>query len=166
MRINTSESSEFFRLLLPVKKHLYNFIRKSMNFAADADDLYQETLIKAFKYFDSFDRSRSFRTWIFVTAHNLLKDHFRKMKLLPSPQELAEIESRMAADPADPGGVAEIYRIAGELKPAQRTVFFLYYYNEFRVAEIADITGYSQANIKFMLNRARRAIRKILEVQE
>lgn len=167
MKVNNVDAAEFLRLLLPVKRHLYNFIQKSLNFTADADDVYQETLLKAFKYFGSFDRNRSFKTWIFKTAHNLLRDHFRKTKRLPPLLEVGETADCSAANPADPEGLtADIYRLAGTLKPRQRAVFFLYYYNEFQLAEITRITGLSKANIKFMLHQARRAIRKILEVRE
>jgi RNA polymerase sigma-70 factor (ECF subfamily) len=167
MKANNLDAAEFLRLLLPVKKHLYNFIRKSLNFTADADDVYQETLLKAFKYFGSFDRNRSFKTWIFTTAHNLLRDHFRKTKRLPPLLEVGETTDCSVSNPAHPEELtADIYRLAGTLKPRQRAVFFLYYYNEFQLAEITRITGLSKANIKFMLHQARRAIRKILEVRE
>ena len=71
----------FLTYLLPVKKHLYNFVQKTSNFSPDADDIFQDTLLKAFRYFHSFNHSKNFKTWVFTIAHNLLKDAFREKQL-------------------------------------------------------------------------------------
>ena len=157
----------FLAYLLPVKKHLYNFIRKALNFSTEADDIFQETLLKGFRYFHSFDRRKSFKTWIFTIAHNLMKDAHREKTLSHWPVPLVEVgEIRLEADPtAVSTRVREIYAEAAKLKPRQREVFFLYYYNEFGIAEIAEITGLTGVNIKFILHQARSAIKKVMEVQ-
>jgi RNA polymerase sigma-70 factor (ECF subfamily) len=157
----------FLNSLMPVKTHLYNFIRKSTNFSPDADDLFQDTLLKGFRYFHSFDRNKSFKTWIFTIAHNLLKDHVRSVNVLlkdPLPLEYAAEKNIDGLDAATADDIREIYAIAARLKPRQREVFFLYYYNEFTVSEIVEITGISRASVKFTLHQARSAIKKIVEV--
>jgi RNA polymerase sigma-70 factor, ECF subfamily len=154
--------------LQPVKMHLFNFIRKSMNYGADADDLFQETLLKGFRYFYSFDRQQSFKTWIFTIAHNLIKSYYtgnnETTRGARSFEEIDDItisvENAVMA-----GQVREIYRVAANLKPRQREVFFLYYYNEFSVAEIAGICGLSRPGVKFILHQARTVIKKVVEVQ-
>jgi len=159
----TQDKETFLACLLPVKKHLYNFIQKASNFSPDADDVFQDTLLKAFRYFHSFDRRKNFKTWIFTIAHNLLKDAFREKQLHHWPVSLAEA-GEIIAD-ALPDEVREIYITAAALKPRHREVFFLYYYNEFTISEIVEITNLTRANIKFMLHQARKAIKKIMEVQ-
>jgi len=58
---------EFFQFLLnPIKENLYNFIFKALNFCEDANDVYQETILRAFKYRKSYDRQSPFKTWIFT----------------------------------------------------------------------------------------------------
>lgn len=159
----------FLAYLLPVKKHLYNFVQKASNFSPDADDIFQDTLLKAFRYFHSFDRGKNFKTWIFTIAHNLLKDAFREKQLRHWPVSLEEVGEIAAdedqTDTAVSNDVQEIYTIAAALKPRHREVFFLYYYNEFTISEIIEITGLTRANIKFMLHQARKAIKKVMEVQ-
>lgn len=157
----------FLELLLPVQKNLYNFIRKTMSGAPEADDLFQDTLIKGFRYFRSYDRGRSFKTWLFTIAHNLMKDYFvKEQKRKWSPLEDAAVTEM--AENGTPGRVHrevdEIYTVARQLPPRRREVFFLYYYNGFSVPEIAGITGLSRANIKFILHRARRAVKDKMEV--
>ena len=161
------DKDAFLTYLLPVKKHLYNFIRKALNFSAEADDIFQETLLKGFRYFYSFDRRKNFKTWLFTIAHNLLKDAHRERNLPHWPVPLAEEgEILLESDQPDISTqVREIYAEVARLKPRQRDVFYLYYYNEFDIAEIAEITGLTRVNIKFILHQARSTIKKILEVQ-
>ena len=56
--------------------------------------------------------------------------------------------------------------MAGTLKPRQREVFFLYYYNGFNISEIAAITGLTEVNIKFILYQARKAVKVIMEAEK
>ncbi|MCP4214209.1 MAG: RNA polymerase sigma factor [bacterium] len=153
----------FLQLLVPVKKFLYNFIQKSMNFSADADDIFQDTLLKGFRYFHSFDRDRSFKTWIFTIAHNLMKDHFSTNNALLPATDIEQLED--GVNRRVPEDAREIYSAAKKLKPKHREVFFLFYYNEFKIPEIADITGLTKVNVKFILQQARKSVKKILEVQ-
>jgi RNA polymerase sigma-70 factor (ECF subfamily) len=153
----------FLAYLLPMKKHLYNFVQKVSNFSPDADDIFQDTLLKAFRYFHSFDRSKNFKTWIFTIAHNLLKDTFREKQLCHWTVSLEEVEE-ITTDTVT-NDVREIYATAAALKPRHREVFFLYYYNEFNISEIIEITGLSRPNVKFILHQARKAIKKVMEVK-
>lgn len=155
----------FLQLLAPIKKHLYNFIHKSLNFSHEADDLFQETLLKGFRYFHSFKRDKNFKTWIFTIAHNLVKDHFkskqrRSLELLEDANGIASGE-----DASIPRDVREIYQVAATLNPRQREVFFLFYYNEFKIPEIVRITGLTTVNVKFILHQARKAVKEKLEVR-
>jgi RNA polymerase sigma-70 factor (ECF subfamily) len=155
--------NQFLQLLQPVKKHLYNYIHKSLNFSEEADDIFQEALLKGFKYFYSFDRNRNFKTWIFTIANNLIKDHFRTKRALKILDQKEEIQ---IADNPVPPQILEIFYALRNLKPKQREVFVLYYYNEFKIKEISEITSLSKSNIKFILSQCRKILKKILEVSE
>lgn len=161
------ETELFLKYLLPVKKHLYNFIRKSMNFSPESDDVFQDTLLKSFRYLYSFDRNRNFKTWIFSIAYNLTKDAFRKKE--PFCYQISIEETKDFENIANQKEIAvevlEIYAAAAKLSPRQRRIFFLYYYNEFDISEIVKITGLTRANIKFILYQSRKVIKRVLEVQ-
>jgi len=156
----------FLHLLMPIKKYLYNFIQKSLNFSHEADDIFQETLLKGFLYFHSFKRDKNFKTWIFTIAHNLMKDYFTGISNSSSASVLLEDvdEIALGTEPSLTEDVQEIYNMAGELKPRHREVFFLYYYNEFKITEIVEITGLTKVNVKFILHQARKSVKKMLEV--
>ena len=150
---------DFLARLSPHKKALYNFILKSANYSPDADDLYQDTVLKAFRYYSSYDKDKAFKPWIFRIASNTIKDYFRQHH--PALQ-LERLDVPDRADSWTETDIREIYRLAGRLKPKHRQVFFLYYYNDFSVSEISDVTGLSVFSVKFILSQSRKAIKRHL----
>ncbi|MGD2086825.1 MAG: RNA polymerase sigma factor [Candidatus Aminicenantes bacterium] len=161
-------TTEFFQFLLnPIKENLYNFIYKALNFSEDANDVYQETILRAFKYRKSYDRQSPFKNWIFTIAHNEIKRYFNKHKKIKEKVDLAEYADMMD----DPGSdnqtmVGDIYEVARQLTPNQRRVFFLFYDQQFSIQEITEITGLKQGNIKFILNQSREKIKQKLGLKE
>jgi RNA polymerase sigma-70 factor (ECF subfamily) len=148
---------------MPHKHKLYNFIQKSLNFSEDADDVFQETVMRAFKYFYAYKKDKKFRTWIFTIAHNEVKKYFKKARKYDS---VADIERLKSSEPDDSRElVQEVYRFAERLKPKHRQVFFLFYYSGFSISEVSHITGIKEGTIKFMLNRARNDLKKIIGEQ-
>lgn len=154
---------QFWNLLTPHKHKLYNFIQKSLNFSEDANDIFQETVMRAFRYFHSYQKDKEFSTWIFAIAHNEVKKYFRKAKKYVSVADMDRIKSSGHDDSDDL--VQEVYRFAERLKPKHRQVFFLFYYNGFAISEISQITGIKEGTVKFLLNRARSDLKKILGEQ-
>lgn len=151
---------QFWQLLMPHKHKLYNFIQKSVNFSEDADDIFQETVLRAFRYFYSYKKEKKFSTWIFSIAHNEVKKYFRKAGRYVSVSDIEKFKSSGQDDSHEL--VQEVYRFAERLKPKHRQVFFLFYYNGFSLSEVSQITGIKEGTIKFMLNQARNDLRKIL----
>ena len=152
----------FHEMIYPLKENLYNFILKSLNFSEDANDIYQDTILRAFKYINSFKRKSSFKTWIFSIANNEIKRYFKKTKV---PVERIDENSNIVLENEIEEKVREVYEVARGLDPKQRNVFFLYYYNKFSIMEINEITGLKQGNIKFILNRSREKIKQKLGVK-
>jgi RNA polymerase sigma-70 factor (ECF subfamily) len=150
---------DFLARLSPHKEKLYNFILKSANYSPDADDLYQDTVLKAFRYYSSYDKNRAFKPWIFRIASNTIRDYFRQHH--PALQ-LEHLDVPDRTDNRTEQDIREIYRLAGRLKPKHRQVFLLYYYNDFSVSEISDVTGLSIFGVKFILSQSRKAVRKHL----
>ncbi len=153
---------EFVALLMPLKRKIYNYIQKTLRFSEDAEDVFQEVIIRGYKYFDRYDRKRAFDLWIFAIAHNEIKRYFSGNRF----RELTVTDPIDAQpnlpDPEVGQQVREIYRIADELKPKYREVFYLFYYNGFSVREISTICQLKEGNIKFILNGARKRIKEII----
>ncbi len=152
----------FWALIEPLKLRLYNFILKSMNFSTDADDVYQETFLRAFRYFASFRKDMDFRAWIFSIAYNEIRSHFRRSR---KQAAVRHIEDRTAS-PLDgkEALVREVFRFAARLRPKERQVFFLYYESGLSIPEIRGITGLKEGYIKLLLSQARSNLKVALGV--
>jgi len=150
----------FWELASPHKQKLYNFILKSLNYSEFADDVFQETVLRALKYFKSFKKEKNFTTWLYTIAHNEIKRHYKENKkrtLISDMDRLKGTRVNNSQELAE-----EVYRYAEQLKPKQREVFFLFYYSGFTISEISRIVGLKAGNIKFILNQARSSIKKLI----
>lgn len=163
----TVSAASFQEMLEPVKNSLYNFILKSLNFSEDADDVFQETVLRALKYISGFKENYSFKTWIYAIAQNEIRGYYRENKeriqqtmLDNRREENLEADIPVDNDRAAAALVKDIYEIAAGLNPQQRNVFFLFYDDRFSLKEIGRITGLKEGNIKFILNRSREIIKE------
>ena len=150
----------FWAHFAPCRGGLYAYIRKSLNYSEDSDDIFQETILRACKYFTGYQADRSFKTWIYAIAHNELKKQYKRKSEAADrlPQEFCS-EEKPTPDPLVREEVRRLHLLAMELKPAWREVFFLYYQDGFSVEEVASVTGRSGGHVKFILHRCRKAVR-------
>jgi len=149
----------FWEQLSPNKLKLYNFIRKSLNFSEEADDVFQETVLRTLKYFKSYKKELNFNTWLFSIAHNEIKRHFKKAGKVPT---FYDVEGLGISSTKQQDLVKDIYLYAERLKPRHREVFFLFYYNGFTISEISKIIHLKEGSIKAFLNQARNTLRERL----
>lgn len=156
-------SDSFITLLESIEDSLYNYILKSINFSEDADDVYQDTVLRALKYLHTFKSEYSFKTWIFTIATNQVRYYFKRNKPNSSLYE-DSIFTDDDWDRQEKTRISEVFRIAEQLKPRQRQVFFLFYQNGFSIKEISEITGLKSGNIRFILNQSRESIKAYLGV--
>lgn len=149
----------FWERLSPHKLKLYNFIHKSLNFSEESDDVFQETILRALKYFKSYKKERNFGTWLFSIAHNEIKRHFKKAGKRPTSND---VEGLGISSTKQQDLVKDIYLYAERLQPRHREVFFLFYYSGFTISEISRIIRLKEGSIKAFLNQARNTLRELL----
>jgi len=157
-----TEKDAFWDLLSPCRDKLFNYIRKTLRFSTAAEDIYQETVLNAFRYFRTFRRDKDFAPWIFAIAHNALRDHLRREARTsagPLVERLGDEDDSRTREL-----VGEIFAYAERLRPRHREVFFLFYDSGFSIAEIAGVTGLREGNIKLILNQARNSLKAALGV--
>lgn len=156
----SADPGAFWELAAPHRQRLYNFIHKALSFSVEADDVFQETLLRGWRYFGSYDTEKRFDTWLFAIAHNEVRKQIksvRRLNPLPLEEGLVVTDER-----TNRALIREIYRIALNLKPRPREIFFLFYDSGFSVAEISRITGVREGNVKFILSRARNTLKTLL----
>jgi RNA polymerase sigma-70 factor (ECF subfamily) len=142
-----------------------------------AEDLAQETFLKAFRHLDRFDTERRFASWLFTIAHNTTLDYLRRRKPIlvplnphgePTPEDGGQAVPAPAAeapDLADAGG--ELWAAVGlaleNLRPAYRQILELRFREGLAYDEICDVTGLPMGTVKIHLHRARKHLAEQLK---
>lgn len=142
----------------------------------DAQDIYQETFLRAFKKLSSFRFECTFSTWIYRVATNACLDHLRKKRLRKETSTI-EVDAdgeeydllnqvsdfRTANNPEQQilgrelG--AQISRALSRLTPRERIIFELKHYQGLTLRTLSGILNCSEATIKTTLFRATRKLR-------
>lgn len=145
---------------------IFRYILLMVRDHQQAEDLTQETFIKAFRYYDSFERKANPKTWLFRIAHNLTIDFIRKQKPLELLKELVLLGKSTSTVPE---GIVEIketstelYQALSQLKGPYREVIVLRKIKEFSIQETAEILNWSESKVKNTLSRALSALEKQL----
>ena len=126
-----------------------------------AEDAVQETLLKAWRNADRFHGQSSEITWITRIAINVCKSYLRSpWKRRRAPAE--ELE-QLFAPSDDPAVDDTLPHAIMALSRPYREVILLYYYQELKVREIADILGVDVSTVTARLSRARKQLREALK---
>jgi RNA polymerase sigma-70 factor (ECF subfamily) len=147
---------------------VYRFALRLSNDPHAAEDLTQETFLRAWRWRGRLRDPRATRAWLFRTAANLWRDRLRRGR---SPVARAgPLEADAALGPARPperlaAGREELARALAALNglpPRQREVLYLSACEGLTTAEVAAVLGISAAAAKASLSLARQALRRQL----
>lgn len=93
MRSNPKPEEDFERIALQYAEPLYRLAFARIGNAADAEDIVQETYLKAFKNFPAFRHETSVKNWLSKILVNSIKDFFRKSGRTIETVELDDAEN-------------------------------------------------------------------------
>src|SRR5690349_11809568 len=153
--------------LIELLPSLRAFARSLAHNAAQADDLVQDTLVKALANVERFEPGTNLRAWLFTILRNHYYSQLRKAK-----REVEDAEGRFAARiavrPEQDGSVdLEDFKIAfQQLAPDHREVLTLVGASGCSYEEAAAICGCAVGTIKSRVNRARKKLSDILGLDE
>ncbi|MFH1426042.1 MAG: RNA polymerase sigma factor [Candidatus Kerfeldbacteria bacterium] len=149
------------------------YIRQITNVSREeAEDILQETFIKAYTNINSFDPSLKFSSWIYRIAHNEVISNYRKRKA--RPQDDANdiddklVDSLVAEVDLDKEVDREFLRkhlldILGGIDMKYREVLVLRYFQDRSYKEISDIIKKPEGTVATLINRAKKECRKQIE---
>ncbi|ARN57538.1 RNA polymerase sigma factor [Sedimentisphaera salicampi] len=139
------------------------FVSSKTNNYHDAEDIVQETMIKAYRNIEKFDSKSSFKTWIFTIAYRTLVSNTRKSKpVLMSEESQRNLEITEQSH-EDYGWVWQKARKLGE---EAFLVLWLKYKQEMSVSEIAKVMGKTNAATRVLLYRSRKKMAKKLYAEQ
>lgn len=141
-----------------------------------AEDLAQETFVKAFRNLRRYDPRRKLASWLFKIAHNTTLDHLRRKSLDTVPLEPFDAEGEesweVVAAPATWAPdrraesaelVAGLDRALARLRPNYREILLLRFREGLAYHEIAEVVDLPMGTVKVQLHRARKQLLRELE---
>ncbi len=174
-RVVAGDGDAFRQLVERYQRPVYGLLLRMVRSPALAEDLAQESLIKAYRAIATFDRSRQFSSWLFKIAHNTAIDHLRRNRPPTVPLEsddgdrldplalLAAPESQSPEARARGRDLAEALQGALDaLRPDYREAVLLRVQQGLPYEEIAEILELPLGTVKTHLHRARKQMAEAL----
>jgi RNA polymerase sigma-70 factor (ECF subfamily) len=148
------------------------YLRQMTREPAAADDLAQETFIRAWTKMDTFSGKGSFSSWLMAIAHNQFLQTVRQSQRQRRLVERLEAEARTSealsgkyASPS-PSELPDLPRLLAILSGPERSVMLLGYGFGYSHGEIADITGLALGTVKSHIHRGKARIRETFRLEE
>jgi RNA polymerase sigma-70 factor (ECF subfamily) len=150
-RARDGNRSSFDELVVRYRPRLVAFLARRLNDASEAEDVAQETFLRAYDRIAQYDPSRPFGTWLFAIGKHVATNH----AVARGRREVRE--TRGASSQVAETEIGEVWaRAQAVLSPAAYRVLWLRYVQGMSVREIATELGRSSVAIKVTLFRARR----------
>jgi RNA polymerase sigma-70 factor (ECF subfamily) len=148
-----------------VRRHhrrVYCYLHQMTRHREDAEDLTQQTFIKALRHFDRVDPDRPVIHWLIAIARNSALNHFRdRPRWAELPEENASPQPSPARETENRDRVHQLWEKARQLlKPREYEVLWLRFAEEMPIADIARTVSLTQIHVKVIIHRARHRLLK------
>ncbi len=155
-------------LVRKYESKIYSYVYFMVKNREDAEEITQDTFIKAYRALRSFRGEALFSTWLLRIAHFECLTLFRRK--VPTKVTIESLDQKEGSRENDP--VKDLYladrnsilaAALNQLKPDERSVITMFYYNELSIQETTEATNLSESNVKILLHRSRKKLLKILK---
>ena len=160
----------FEQLAMPLFDRLYNFAHWLTRNRDEAEDLVQETYVKALKGFSSFEPGTNFKAWIFRILRNTFLNSRTGLKAATVPLDLQDNDSALPVEKETPETILIdrtsnriIEEAIEELPVPFREVLLLCEVEEMSYQDIAATLAIPMGTVMSRLSRARRALRSAVK---
>ena len=158
-----TQRAAFGVIVRQYSEQLYWQIRRIVLTHEDANDVMQNTFLKAWNHIDSFQGESKIITWLSRIAINESLDHLRRNNhTTVSTEDDLSLVNALQADPYFDGSEVEamLQQAVATLPDVQRTVFQLRYFDEMKYSEMSQVLNTSEGSLKASYHIA---VKKIAE---
>ncbi len=166
------KDARFEKEFMPLVNSLYNFAYRLTLDEDDANDLVQETYLKAYRFFNSYEQGTNAKAWLFRILKNSFINDFRKKSKEPSKVDYQEVETYYNSDDVDENITTdlrvealqdmigdEVANALNTLAVDFRTIIILCDLEGFTYEEMAKILDIPIGTVRSRLHRARNLLK-------
>lgn len=151
-----------------VDEYQYDLTRLCMSLCknnSDADDLFQETWLKAIRFYSQYDSSQKFDKWLFAICVNTFKDNSRRHHIKNRAVfSTTEEEDAFIAGIKDKSAINEDYialtHIVEDLPEKYKMIITLHYFKDYSISDVAEILQVPVSTAKSRLKKAKELIQR------
>jgi RNA polymerase sigma factor (sigma-70 family) len=170
------KDAQFEKEFMPLINPLYNFAYRLTLDEDDANDLVQETYLKAYRFFNSYEQGTNAKAWLFRILKNSFINDFRKKSKEPSKVDYQEVETYYNSEDVDENITVdlrvealqdmigdEVANALNSLAVDFRTIIILCDLEGFTYEEMAKILDIPIGTVRSRLHRARNLLKDKLK---
>jgi RNA polymerase sigma-70 factor (ECF subfamily) len=166
------KQEDFEEEIIPHLDAMYNFALRLTSDPSDAEDLVQDTIVKAFRFFSSYEKGTNAKAWLFRILKNSYINNYRKKSKQPNQVDYDEVSTfyeTIRAERTDTSDLEDkmfrdlidddISQALEELPEDFRTVVLLCDIEDFTYEEIANMLDVPIGTIRSRLHRGRNLLK-------
>jgi RNA polymerase sigma factor (sigma-70 family) len=165
-KVINGQTNYFSYIVEKYQDIVFSIALKVLKNREDAEEMAQESFVKAFKSLHTFKGKAKFSTWMYRITYNTCISEVRKKKVYFTSTDDVQIvdeaeEMNLDGIPAE-NREKFVKEALEKLPEDEYTLILLYYFEEQSVEDICKVTGLSESNAKVKLHRARKKLYTIL----
>lgn len=169
-KVLKGDTNSFAVLVDQYKDMVFSLALKVVKNREEAEEVSQDTFIKAFRSLKHFKGDSKFSTWLYKIAYNNCMDRVKKISRTYNTDAIDEVvENRIKATDDVMKTIERkeraliIKECLSELPEDERSILWFFYFEELSLKEITEVTTFSENNVKVKLHRARKKLLAIIE---
>lgn len=161
-------NAEFEPYVQKYSTDLTRFCLSLYNNKYDAEDLFQETWLKALKNLNKYNIEKPFDKWLFAICANVFKDRKRlffnrqKVEFSSDEEKSAFLNSIPDISSENSFMYFELHNAVSTLPKKERVVLALYYFKDYTIKEISEILNTPESTVKSRLKKAKSDLKRRL----
>lgn len=168
-RCRAGDQDAFAQVYAQYERQVFRYAYHLLGNREDADDIKQETFLRAYQAIKSFRSESSLQTWLLKICGNLCRDRIKSWdrRKVVYDSTLRDEQLGASGESEDPLAIVQrnemtdtIFRVLRGMPEAQRIIIVLHEIEDLNYDEISAILGCSRTSVKLRLFRARRALKE------